>query len=974
MTERTPLRASSAPHYDPQYVFNAGQLYKNKVRHFQCCVCAMVLACFVVVIIGTVAYSVDNDTDDAVNSSTPDKPADDVLVSLLTLHYPLSEQNGTCWYGQTLSAAQLQEALDTGLQDRDKSQVATAHLDRNSPSYRHQMAVRTGPEATRLARAGYTLNLAMRHLAARGLWRPRGSRDPVGQGPMVEADWMPPEACADTASTPCPSTPFRSADGSCNNHLHPFKWGIAMRPFRRSLSPDYADGVMAPRQATDGGALPSARDVSIMMRRPRYKDDPKFTVMLAVWGQFIDHDITATALSTDTDGNAILCCGVTPQHPECFPVRVSAADPYYHQFNLSCMEFVRSAPAPTCSLGPREQLNQVSAFLDGSVVYGPSLSLTSQLRSKSGGRLRMSVTPDGRTLLPHSTDPSDGCNQKQEMAQGRYCFISGDARANENLHLTTMHLLWARQHNLVADWLNELNPSWDDERVFQEARRIVVAQLQHITYSEFLPILLGGQLMSRLDLHPQPSGYFHGYNKSVDASIANSFAAAAFRFGHTLLPGLVKMLVNGTEEYVELHRMLFNPYSLYTPGLLDGVITGTLNTQVKTVVSKELTEHLFEQETPSAAPHGAPCGLDLVSLNIQRGRDHGLPTYTAWRERCGLSRPQTFSDMQGFMDSDSLMKLNELYRSVSDIDLYIGGMAEKPLEGGFLGPTITCLVTDQFVRLKKGDRFWYETPETPQAFTPGQLDELRKTSLARIICDNADSLPNSQPFVMRTVGPGNKRVPCGSIPGPDLSSWRDDGQPATRANAPSTRLEAHITSGHVHSDTGSVLWDGHTPLPLPARSSFRCLWSGTVRADSLHGIFSLQHGPQQWMNGQFFFQIFLDWFQSGPWEISGTFMSPIYFKEVGQFRVPASHPPSVELSGNFSLNPSVQTTSKPVVMPVVLEGAYSGDRTVFWWSGSIILTLPSSSQYRVETNGKFSQESETDNTSSTVENSERVWN
>jgi len=78
-----------------------------------------------------------------------------------------------------------------------------------------------------------------------------------------------------------------------------------------------------------------------------------------------------------------------------------------------------------CVAGPREQLNQASAYLDGSVVYGTSLKLTSQLRSMSGGKLRMSVTPDGRSLLPYSVDPSDGCNQKEEMARGRYCFISG---------------------------------------------------------------------------------------------------------------------------------------------------------------------------------------------------------------------------------------------------------------------------------------------------------------------------------------------------------------------------------------------------------------------------------------------------------------------------------------------------------------------------------------------------------------------
>jgi hypothetical protein len=57
---------------------------------------------------------------------------------------------------------------------------------------------------------------------------------------------------------------------------------------------------------------------------------------------------------------------------------------------------------------------------------------------------------------------------------------------------------------------------------------------------------------------------------------------------------------------------------------------------------------------------------------------------------------------------------------VDDIDLYTGALAEQPLEGGFLGPTLTCLLTDQFIRLKRGDRFWYETPEVPQAFTPGE--------------------------------------------------------------------------------------------------------------------------------------------------------------------------------------------------------------------------------------------------------------
>lgn len=109
----------------------------------------------------------------------------------------------------------------------------------------------------------------------------------------------------------------------------------------------------------------------------------------------------------------------------------------------------------------------------------------------------MFLTPDNRTLLPVSTDPADGCNDMEKNAQGKYCFESGDTRANENLHLTSMHVIWARHHNYVASKLNQINPDWNDEKLFQEAKRIVGAQLQHITYDEFLPMLLGTHCSSQ---------------------------------------------------------------------------------------------------------------------------------------------------------------------------------------------------------------------------------------------------------------------------------------------------------------------------------------------------------------------------------------------------------------------------------------------------------------------------------------------
>lgn len=305
----------------------------------------------------------------------------------------------------------------------------------------------------------------------------------------------------------------------------------------RALNPDYSDGINSPRSGHFGGELPSARQVSLQIHRPSYSNDPHFTVMLAVWGQFLDHDISATALSKGPNGESIDCCSpMGKNHPECFSVPLEPGDPYFDKYNVTCMNFIRSAPAPTGRFGPREQLNQATSFIDGSAVYGNTEEKQNELRTGKNGMLRMFVTPDNRTLLPISSDPKDGCNQAEMMEKGKYCFASGDSRSNENLHLTTMHLIWARHHNYLANNLQKINPEWNDELIFQESRKILGAQMQHITYNEFLPILIGREMAETKGLLPNISQNYDTYDASVYPSIANSFAGAAFRFAHTLLP------------------------------------------------------------------------------------------------------------------------------------------------------------------------------------------------------------------------------------------------------------------------------------------------------------------------------------------------------------------------------------------------------------------------------------------------------
>lgn len=239
------------------------------------------------------------------------------------------------------------------------------------------MVIATTGYARNLSRAGYAENHATKHYFSKK--NPRNTTVNCAMHNATNSHALYLLGCKTTPLTCNKFHKYRSFNGTCNNLKYP-NYGEAYSQFRRLIPPDYSDGISSPRKAKNGSELPSARTVSVVVHRPYYRDDPKFTVMLAVWGQFLDHDLTATALNQGQGGKAISCCNKDGSvsenpHPECFPVFLDKADPYFQNYNVTCMEFVRSAAAPTCRLGPREQLNQASSFLDGSVVYGTNESV-----------------------------------------------------------------------------------------------------------------------------------------------------------------------------------------------------------------------------------------------------------------------------------------------------------------------------------------------------------------------------------------------------------------------------------------------------------------------------------------------------------------------------------------------------------------------------------------------------------------------
>ncbi|XP_050520444.1 peroxidase-like [Daktulosphaira vitifoliae] len=576
----------------------------------------------------------------------------------------------------------------------------------------------------------------------------------------------------------CSGINFRSIDGRCNNIVHPH-WGAAKLPFKRLLPPDYGDGIKSFRTSITGFPLPNPRSISARIHRdlPKpHRTDISF--MFAAWGQLIDHDLTLTAETKEPiTRQEIKCCsGAT--HPSCIPIHVPSDDQFFiGNHRQRCIDMIRSLAGVTidCTLGPRVQINALTSSIDANFIYGSNDDLAKKLRSFEGGKLTMVPILAGLKLKfilpPKKHQPDDGCIRPHSDL---YCFLAGDNRVNEQLALGVLHTIFAREHNRIADELCVINPHWDDERLYQETRKIIGAMVQHITYNEFLPKLLGKYTMKKFGLELVPQGFSNSYDPDIDITIPAVFGSAAFRFGHSLLPDAMerwsvdhKFL--GSRRFSEIFQQ---PYDLHKPGWLDQYLLGMVNQPSQAMddaITSQVTNHLFQEPVNDY-------GKDLASINIQRGREHGIPSYSAWRQFCKLQSIKTWSSMLTDISNATVKAYHDLFTSSEDVDLWSAGVSERAFDGSIIGPTLSCIIAKTFSDLKKGDRFWYENPDLPNSFTLEQLSEIKKIKLSRVLCDNSDGIATIQPFVLELPSYNkNSRVSCKGhiLPQIDLWAWKE---------------------------------------------------------------------------------------------------------------------------------------------------------------------------------------------------------
>jgi peroxidase len=511
---------------------------------------------------------------------------------------------------------------------------------------------------------------------------------------------------AANAVLPAVRSPYRSFDGLDNNisALARQVWGSANIRLFRELPAEY--GPTNPNGAMGGTSRPSARAISNSV-----VDEPvtifnarKLSAFVYIWGQFIDHDMTLTPTGTT----------------ESVPIPLPTGETIF----TVPIPFTRSeVAAGTGVTTVREQLNLNTAWIDGSMVYGSDLNRSNWLRTFTNGKMKVSAgnlmpynTTTGQFAAPIDPNAPRMANDNNLTVK---TFAAGDVRASEHPGLISLHTLFVREHNRYCDTLFARGVR-NDELMYQLARKRVGALIQSITYNEFLPNM--GVTLSA----------YVAYNAAARPDILNTFATAGYRLGHTMVADEVLLFNNAcgvvAPGVIELDSAFWNPKLVADHGIepfLKG-LAAHRQYETNTKINSLLRNFLFGNP-------GDPirAGIDLGSLNIQRGRDHGLPDYNTVRTLYTGTTALSFSNITS--DVTLRNKLAALYGNVNNVDLWIGVLAENLLPGKSVGLTVHAMLKSQFEKLRDGDYYFYLSDP---GISVADKAQIKATTLSTLIKKN----------------------------------------------------------------------------------------------------------------------------------------------------------------------------------------------------------------------------------------------
>ncbi len=431
---------------------------------------------------------------------------------------------------------------------------------------------------------------------------------------------------------------------------------------------------------------PNPRDISnAIFAAPQDEDPGGRSAYMYAFGQFIDHDIDLNNVQIRAaDGSNVLSFTIPDGDP---------ALPPSSEVSITRGQ-VNSANG--------NAINAVTQYLDLSQVYGSDPTLAASLRNPDG-----TLKTSAGEYLP--------------IVNGQY--VGGDVRAAENPDLTSIDVLFVREHNYWVSQLHSEDPNLNGDQLYAMARAITTAEYQNIVFTAFLPHLLGIDALSP----------YQGYNSSVSPQIFEEFSTAAYRFGHsTVSPEETKIANDGTilEEKGLVAASAQQPSELPPNGGADALLRNMaqdFSQESSATINSDLRNLL------NANPPGEVG--DLAAIDILRERDLGIATLNQTRDALGMTPYTSFDQITS--DPQLASELQQAYGSVDQVDLFVGGLAEDPASGGssMVGPTFQAIIAQQFENLRDGDPSFYLN----QGFSPQLMTQIQNTTLSDLIMRNTDT-------------------------------------------------------------------------------------------------------------------------------------------------------------------------------------------------------------------------------------------
>ncbi|KAJ8731725.1 hypothetical protein PYW08_014455 [Mythimna loreyi] len=573
---------------------------------------------------------------------------------------------------------------------------------------------------------------------------------------------------------PCDPLEGRRVDGSCNNLEKPSR-GASHTPFIRLLPPyfDYPFKNFEHTKAASGNSMPLARYLRTRLLSVGKVPSQRYTQLALYAFLFMAADGTSLHDTINFVFWRPYCCfekGKKDQY--CAPNKIPDDDPVHRFSGIRCFNMTKPETFQSIGCLPKETIPEriVSStpLLDLSTVYGNFVeNLDVKGRLFQVGLLKYEVA-HGRVWPPSSKTLNNLCVGNQLPRETR-CHDMPEDGANTLAGISLMTIWYWRNHNLIAKELFKVNSCWDDEMLFTTARDINIAIFNQINYYELMPLFLGcGNLLRDGILSPS-AGFRDIYNKTIEPRMSLEYSFV-LRWMHTIQEGTLKM---------------FDPYGFYLKQV--PIVNLTLRTGYLAVDNNidYITQGSFRQGSGKvdyiADPDMADRALgpyqkaaDVMTNDLAKNRHFGFQPYIRYREICFGKLIRMFDDLRGIIDPERIEILKDVYEKEIDIDLMAGIWVEKPIPEGYVPSTLYCLIIDQLRRNIVSDRHWYERSKRPRAFNERQLAEIRKYTIARLLCDVGDTVSSIQPQAfLKARGKNNKITKCSKIPKIHYGQWFD---------------------------------------------------------------------------------------------------------------------------------------------------------------------------------------------------------